>query len=337
MTVPTVSVIIIFLNEERFLSEAIDSVINQTYPDWELILVDDGSTDGSSQIASEAAARQPDRIRSITHPGGTNRGMSASRNRGLEVASGGLIAFLDGDDVWLQRKLANQIADLTAHPEVAMTAGPLLRWLQWTGDPEAKNHEDLMGVGPRKHGKHPYAEQVVRPPGLVSLILSDDYYTPTGGLIRREALDAVGGFVDAFTGPHEDMVALTKICLRYPVYISNNVDHLYRIHPDSYTRVASSYDEVIKVRKVYLDWAETYMSDHQINDAEVHKALRQAQRRLRFPQLHWLVDPTRRRKWMLHLGRRFGRVVLPLRLRDALREQWRARVRPPDVGINGDG
>ena len=79
---PLVSVIMIFLNEERFIGEAIDSVFAQTYPKWELILVDDGSSDRSSEIARSIAARHPGQVRYIDHPGHSNLGMSASRNAG---------------------------------------------------------------------------------------------------------------------------------------------------------------------------------------------------------------------------------------------------------------
>ena len=77
---PKVSVVLIFLNEERFLAEAIDSIRSQTSSDWELLLVDDGSSDRSGEIARECAARAPGRVQCFTHPNGGNRGMSESRN-----------------------------------------------------------------------------------------------------------------------------------------------------------------------------------------------------------------------------------------------------------------
>src|SRR3989442_388097 len=100
-----VSVVIPFLNAEKFIQETIESVFAQTYPDWELLLVDDGSTDGSKTIAQHYAARFPDKVRYLTHNNHQNKGRSASRNLGFEHARGELIAFLDSDDVWLPRKL----------------------------------------------------------------------------------------------------------------------------------------------------------------------------------------------------------------------------------------
>ena len=107
-----VSAIVIFLNEERFLAEAIASVRAQTFRDWELILVDDGSSDGSAGIARAAAEEDP-RIRVLAHPGGANRGMSASRNLGLSDARGEFVAFLDGDDLLLVNLFGSRY-DLTA-------------------------------------------------------------------------------------------------------------------------------------------------------------------------------------------------------------------------------
>src|SRR5690606_28181582 len=100
-TSPTVSVIIIFLDAERYLNEAIRSVFDQTVSNWELLLVDDGSSDASSTIARCHAAAMPERIRYLEHSGHENRGMSASRNLGIRTARGRYVAFLDADDVWL--------------------------------------------------------------------------------------------------------------------------------------------------------------------------------------------------------------------------------------------
>src|SRR3712207_221993 len=79
---PRVSVVVIFLDAARFLGEAVASVLGQTYGAWELLLVDDGSTDGSSALARGYAAAQPGRVRYLEHPGHANRGMSAARNLG---------------------------------------------------------------------------------------------------------------------------------------------------------------------------------------------------------------------------------------------------------------
>ena len=85
---PLVSAVIIFRNAERFLREAIESVFAQTYRHWELLLVDDGSTDASTKIALEYARENPDRVRYLAHHDHQNLGKSASRNVGLRHAAG---------------------------------------------------------------------------------------------------------------------------------------------------------------------------------------------------------------------------------------------------------
>ena len=110
------SAIIIFWNEEQFIEEAIESVFAQTYGHWELLLVDDGSSDRSSEIARRYTEQYPDKVRYLEHQGHENRGMSASRNLGVRSARGRYISYLDGDDVWLPNKLAEQVAIMESHP-----------------------------------------------------------------------------------------------------------------------------------------------------------------------------------------------------------------------------
>ena len=107
---PMVSVITIFRNAPiGFFEEAIASVLAQTENRWELLLVDDGSTDESPDIARRAVAANPERMRLLTHPNRSHRGMSASRNLGIQAARGEFVAFLDADDVYLPEKLERQI------------------------------------------------------------------------------------------------------------------------------------------------------------------------------------------------------------------------------------
>lgn len=116
MTDSLVSVVIPVHNGERFLAEAIDSVAAQRYPHVEILVVDDGSTDGSAAIAR----RRPVRYR--RQP---NQGVAAARNTGIDVARGELIAFLDQDDVWLPHKLETQVAYLAERPEVDVVISPM--------------------------------------------------------------------------------------------------------------------------------------------------------------------------------------------------------------------
>lgn len=107
MTAPKISVIMPAYNAERFVEAAIRSVMDQTVADWELLVLDDGSSDGTCAII-ESLAAQDGRIRVL--PNEKNMGVARTRNRGLDLARGRYIALLDSDDVWHPDKLENQLA-----------------------------------------------------------------------------------------------------------------------------------------------------------------------------------------------------------------------------------
>lgn len=110
---PRVSVIIPVYQGDRFLGEAVESVLNQTYTNYEIIVVDDGSTDNSLEVLEHYFDK-------ICYVFQGNQGVAAARNRGLQIARGEFIAFLDQDDFWLPEKLALQIACFDAQPELGI-------------------------------------------------------------------------------------------------------------------------------------------------------------------------------------------------------------------------
>lgn len=265
---PLVSVITIFFNEERFLAEAVDSVLAQSYDRWELLLCDDGSTDGSPAIARRLANEHPDRIRYLEHPGHENRGMSATRNLGLAHAAGELVAFLDADDAWVQEKLSRQVQLLHEHPTAAAVYGRLHVWHGWTRRPEdlARDYVQPLGGPP---------DTLVEPPELLTRFLRDDLYTPSGLLFRRDVLDAVGGYEESFRGMHEDGIVLAKICLRWPLYASGEVWYKYRQHPDSCcTREIAAGRDRAALRS-YLEWIDGYLAGNGFTGSEVARVVRE--------------------------------------------------------------
>ena len=106
-TIPLVSVIMPAHNAERFLEEAIQSVISQTVTDWELLVIDDCSSDNTRQIAAEFAQKDP-RIRLLANE--QNMGVAKTRNRGLDLCSGQYVALLDSDDYWKPQLLEKMIS-----------------------------------------------------------------------------------------------------------------------------------------------------------------------------------------------------------------------------------
>jgi glycosyltransferase involved in cell wall biosynthesis len=282
-----VSVIIIFRDPGAYIQEAIDSVFAQTHRDWELLLVDDGSTDVSTAIARRAAADHPAQVRYLEHPGHENRGMSASRNRGIAEARGDFIAFLDADDVFLPRRLERHLEVLDAAPDVAMVYGPTLYWYGWTGRPGDVSR-DFTG---RLH-----AEDGTRfePPELLRRFLR------TGGaalpgicslLARRDAVRQVGGFEDSFRGAFEDQVFLSKMALHAPILVVEECLDKYRQHDASYSAQAVSASHyhpkrANPARRKFLEWLEAYLRARGVEDPLVWRWLDREFRPYRQPRLH---------------------------------------------------
>src|SRR5688572_22915846 len=106
---PRVSIVMPLYNAAAYVAEAIDSVLAQPFDDWELLIVDDGSTDGSVDIARAASSGSAGRLRVVNHSAGVNRGTRAARNLGLAHARADLIAWLDADDVFAPDSLAERV------------------------------------------------------------------------------------------------------------------------------------------------------------------------------------------------------------------------------------
>jgi glycosyltransferase involved in cell wall biosynthesis len=204
-----VSVIVPFYNTSaQFMREAIESVLQQSYPYWEILLVDDGSTDTSTRIARYYTSLYPDRIRYLEHDEHQNRGASAARQLGIQFARGLYIAFLDSDDVWLPNKLEEQVGILDQHPEVGMLYGKTLYWYSWTGTPEdaGRDYMPQLGILPGTP---------IHPPRMLVRYLNGwaAVPCPSSVLIRRQAVDATGGFEERFQAVIDDQVFFAKLCL----------------------------------------------------------------------------------------------------------------------------
>ena len=294
-----VSVIIPFLNAEKFLQETMASVFAQTYENWQLLLVDDGSSDASAEIARQCAKEYPGKVYYFDHDEHQNRGVCFSRNLGVRKAEGEYVALCDADDVWLPHKLERQVAILRAHPAAGLVFGVSQYWVSWTGKPEDLNGDRMpeLGVEPNT---------LFMPPSLLSLL----YPLGPGGapcpsdlLLRREVIERVGGFEEQFDVQrlyqlYEDQAFLVKLYLASPVFAAGECWSRYRIHPDSCMSLFL-HDEKKHVasRSFFCNWLERYLSEHGIKDAEIWSAvnaLRPHQQRVQQrPQLHELLARAR--------------------------------------------
>ena len=263
---PSVSIVMPFFNAGRFIREAIESVLAQTYTEWELLLVDDGSNDKSTFIARKYTEQYPHKLRYFEHAEHQNRGKSASRNLALQNAAGQYIGFLDADDVWLPDILKDQIALLESHPEAGMVYGPLQWWYGWTGDPEdiQKDTVENLGVPP---------DTVISPPLILTGFLQDRAAVPSNILVRKEIIEQAGNFEEDFRTMYEDQVFVAKICLQAPVYASSKCWYRYRQHPEQSCAIAQITGEYFEARPKFLYWLENYLAERQYEDPELWCAL----------------------------------------------------------------
>ena len=211
---PLVSVVIPTYNRGTYLREAVQSVLDQSYQAWELIVVDDGSTDDSLRFV-EALGDPRIQVMSLPHCG--NPG--ALRNRGMAQARGVFVAFLDSDDCWLPEKLRLQVEDLETHSECG--------WSYTYLTPVGPGLEPLP-LTPGRSGR-PFRGNIA--PALAALEAS--VTTPTV-LLRRELAAKVGGFDETFRFC-EDYDLWIRCALASPVSVVTTPLVLIRVHSGSNT------------------------------------------------------------------------------------------------------
>jgi glycosyltransferase involved in cell wall biosynthesis len=226
-----VSVLIPFYNKARFFEEAVASVLDQTFQDYELLLCDDGSTDGSTAIAQKYAQTYPDKIRYLQHPGHANLGQFSTRIFGARNARAPIIALLDHDDLWdrnyleLHLKIWNSVEYLGVY----LSYGPYLQWFYENPDRSI----DLIQPLP------PEAPNVYPPGKLLDIFLSNDFAMtplPSCSFIRKEVFEKLDKFEEAARDSlgFEDQYLWWYIASKWPVAIHNNVWVRWRQHRGSY-------------------------------------------------------------------------------------------------------
>lgn len=273
---PLISVIISFLNEEVFLSEAVESVINQEYSNWELILVDDGSSDNSTQIAKDYAYRYQGNIKYTEHKEHINKGLSASRNQGISIAKGELIAFLDADDIWFPDKLNVQVTLMSENPKAAMLCEACEYWYSWNDKTKQDITVEIGEVGDKSLKK---SDKIFNPPALAEMLYplaKGTAPTPSGIMARKSVLEKHSGFEEQFTGMYEDQAFLLKIYLNESVYVSSLCHHRYRQRKESICHTVNSQGKYHVWRQFFLEWLQQYMRQNYISHKKTWKLLNRA-------------------------------------------------------------
>ena len=270
-----VSVIIPFFNAGKFLDETIASVFAQTYEHWQLLLIDDGSSDASTDIARRCAEEYPGRVYYFDHHQHRNRGVCFSRNLGVRKAEGEYVALLDADDVWLPHKLERQLAIFRAHPAAGLVFGVSQYWVSWTGEPEDLNNDSMPNLGVEPN-------TLFRPPSLLLLLYPlgrGAAPCPSDLLLVRELVERVGGFEEQFDAErayqlYEDQAFLVKVYLASRVFAAGECWTRYRMHPNScMSRFLQDDEKHAASRSFFCNWLEKYLAEREIGNEDIWSAI----------------------------------------------------------------
>ena len=228
-----VGVIIPCYNQERFIARAIESVRQQTYTDWKLVVVDDGSVDASAAVVAELAAKDP-RIRLIRQE---NQGVSRARNRGFQELSDSahFFLFLDADDMLHPEMLQTLTTYLKQHPQ----AGAV-----FCGFTRIDEHDHPIAA-PQLFVAHAFVPTLLGfrrlgmdYQGKISFctVMADPVNLPSNTLIRRQIFEEVGGWDESVPQPAEDRDLFMKIALFSELHVVPRPLVFYRIHGQQATK-----------------------------------------------------------------------------------------------------
>lgn len=210
-----VSVIIAAYNNAVYLKEAVESVLNQTYRDLEVIVVDDGSTDNTRGLIEGLQAGHPDIIRYIYQE---NQGPAPARNTGIRAAQGKFIAFLDADDIWLTEKLARQMECFARDSNIGFV------------------YCDNIFVDENNAAMENYVRKVRLVEGDILLELFSDFFMITSGVIlKRECIEKIGLFDEKLL-VGEDYEYFLRLASRYKAGVVKEKLFRRRVHAKSLSR-----------------------------------------------------------------------------------------------------
>ncbi len=208
MNTALVSVITPAYNAQDFIGQTIESVINQTYPHWEMLIVDDGSTDGTRGEVQKYL--NDNRIKYLYQE---NQERSAARNNGIRHSSGKYVAFLDADDLWLPDKLRVQVEYLEKHPDVGLC---------FTG-------KKCIDGGGRSVDVHSFVPVVAK--DQLYHLMTGNFISILTVMVPRFVFDKVGLFDETLpVFGAEDWDMWLRIVWRYPIHFINQPLALYRVH-----------------------------------------------------------------------------------------------------------
>ena len=244
MTSPNISVILPSYNYAEYLPETLESLARQTFPSWELVAVDDGSTDGSLDILRAFAETRPGQARILTHPNNDNRGLAETLQTAIENCHGDIVAFLEADDIWVPRALALYSSASESCPEAVVVHGAA----QMFGDAELVQQRSEQyrwkGFPSPKTTGCPYEALPFLLRGNVTMTLSSI-------AVRREALLSLD-----WNTPHDawlDWWLLSQLSARGQFFYEPSPVVRWRLHRKSYNvQYGERIQDLEKESRIYI-------------------------------------------------------------------------------------
>lgn len=222
----TISIIIPLYNGSRYISQTIESIICQTYTDWEIVVVNDGSTDNSLDIINKIAEKIPDKITILTIP---NSGISTARNIGVSSSKGQYIAFIDQDDIWIASKLEKQVKFMEASKaELTFTNVIII-------DDKGISTSNISVLELNKYDNSGT--------NTFKTLLFNNFIPISSIMIRRSLFNYIGGFDPKYKYAEDFDLVLRSSLIAYIDYIDEPL-LLYREHNQSFT-----YQKTIEIVK----------------------------------------------------------------------------------------
>lgn len=240
---PKISILLPVYNGADCVLKAVRSVLSQSYPHWELIVIDDGSTDATLVTLAEI---DDARVRVFSR---SNQGVAAARNFGFTQSTGDYIAFIDADDVWLSNKLAEEVRVIRAHTQGGLPTG--LVYSSYFAVDDSGRLLNLPGIY-RENGD--LSEAVLEHEGI---------FLPSTALVHRTVFETVGGFQTACY--HEDRVFFIQACQQFPAYAAEKRLVLYRQSLSGRCRsVLKNYEDALEAELSIVTTLQGSLSQHQL-------------------------------------------------------------------------
>ena len=226
----TVSINLCCYNSEKYLRETLDSIVNQTYKDWELIVINDGSKDSTENIVQEYINKGYPFKYYYQH----NKGLSYSRNKALEYSSGKYIAFIDHDDIWLPEKLKNQVEALKTRPDVDFIYSNYFKKITYNND------KLILGLKGNQPQGFIFRDFIFKYEVFISTVI-----------VSRNSLNSLDSLFDSRLRQLEEFDVFQRILYKHKAMYLNEVTAIYRFHENMETM--RSQETLLKEHPIILN------------------------------------------------------------------------------------